>query len=506
MTTTDDRTVVATDAIGDFFWNAVQRRGGEVFEGAYGKAMDGSGWGEDSVDGVGQDTFQSLFQLIPELRSDLPDHLNPLGQVMSEALAAPEMTALRERTRMNQSATLLAWQTLFPDFLKRLADILDEPQPPGEGDGKGDDEGDDDSDGGGGGSGDDGDGDDDSDDGDGDDDEGDGGGDSGDDDEGDGDDLSEQQKADIRQALAEAADDAGKQVEAFTKAWGSEITDFHDLSIERQLEMAERIARDPEFADIMEMAGNLERVAQARKREKMTDASHERSDIEFGRDLSRMTSIERLRACDPEGKIHPAGALMATDWRARYADSKIQQWKMHGIEEIHRGPLVIAVDTSGSMHGREMVVSKALTVAACKMARKDKRPVRVVLFSYDTETFDSPEDYNSDDYIQFLDSVASRFSGGGTNFDEALTECLPAFERDERYEDADLIFITDGEARVSEDVEEAVNESKERNGWNLYTIYTSGGGCDTLNEISDESWTVSRLNDELCLEVLEQVI
>ena len=102
--------------------------------------------------------------------------------------------------------------------------------------------------------------------------------------------------------------------------------------------------------------------------------------------------------------------------------------------------------------------------------------------------------------------MASRFSGGGTNFDEALTECLPAFERDERYEDADLIFITDGEAHVSEDVEEAVNESKERNGWNLYTIYTSGGGCDTLNEISDESWTVSRLNDELCLEVLEQVI
>ena len=39
-------------------------------------------------------------------------HLNPLAQVMSEALGAPEMEALRNRTRMNQSKTLFVRNVL----------------------------------------------------------------------------------------------------------------------------------------------------------------------------------------------------------------------------------------------------------------------------------------------------------------------------------------------------------------------------------------------------------
>ena len=72
-----DNTVIETDAIGSFFWNTVHRRKGPVFENAYMDALRGSDWGEDTVDGVGADTFQSLFQLMPEIRDDLPDHLKP---------------------------------------------------------------------------------------------------------------------------------------------------------------------------------------------------------------------------------------------------------------------------------------------------------------------------------------------------------------------------------------------------------------------------------------------
>lgn len=495
-----DNTVIETDAIGSFFWNTVHRRKGPVFENAYMDALRGSDWGEDTVDGVGADTFQSLFQLMPEIRDDLPDHLNPLAQVMSEALGAPEMEALRNRTRMNQSKTLLAWQSMFPDFLKKLSDIMDEPEPEGgDGEGDGDDDSDNDGDEDGGGDGQ-GDGDEDGDE------DGDGSGET----EGNGGgqgQLSEQQKADIRQALAEAANDADKQVEAFEKAWGSEEKEFLNLSVDAQLKMAERVAADPEFAEIMMMAGNLERMAQSSKQEKATDVPQERVDVEFGRNLSRMTSMERMRASDPTGKHHPAMKLMALEWGTRLVDNRVLQWEMKGIEEVNRGPVVICVDVSGSMQGRDNVVAKALTVAACKVARKDERAVRVVLFSNSAEIYDSPKDYNdAEAYLKFLDNVATRFSGGGTNFDDALEKAMPAFETGTDYEDADLIFITDGAANISSDVEEMVKESKERNEWTMYSIFTSGGYSDTLDEITDTKWTVNSMNDGVCLEVLEGVI
>jgi uncharacterized protein with von Willebrand factor type A (vWA) domain len=159
------------------------------------------------------------------------------------------------------------------------------------------------------------------------------------------------------------------------------------------------------------------------------------------------------------------------------------------------------------MSGKDNTIAKALTIAACKVARRDKRPVRVVLFSSHAETYDSPKDFNDGDaYLEFLDTVATRFSGGGTNFNEALREAMPAFETGTDYEDADLIFITDGCANISDEVEEMVNESKERNEWTMYVIYTSGGYSNTLDEIADTKWTVNTMDENVCLEVLEGVI
>ena len=545
MTNNDDnnetKTTVSANTLGDFFWEVVSGRKSDAFVDAYHDAERQSGWQGDTVDGMGQDIFQSLFQLDPKLKEKMPKSLEARRRVMEEALTSPEMEDLRRKTRLNQSTTMMAWSSLFPSLLKRLREIMDEPSQGGDGDGDdsdedgdgdggggggsdgdGDDQDDDDQDGDGGGDGDgDGDQDDDDDqDGDGDGGDGDGDDDQDDDEDGDGDgdddqdgdgnddipDLSSQQLEDIRQAIGEACEDAEEQVEAFQKAWGSDKKAFNNLPLEEQLRLAERVSNDPQFAEIMELAGNIERITFSNKAKRMTDVPEEIVDVEFGNDIHRMTASERLRICDPDGEIDPQFALMAKDWEMRYIEHKLELWRMEGSEEINKGPIVVCVDCSGSMSGHSNVMAKGLTVGICKLAAKEKRPVRVVLFSCSVETYDSP-DYNNDlEYLRFIENVATRFSGGGTDFNAALEEAMPAFETEGDYSEADLIFITDGAAGIRDDVMEKVTESKEEYKWHLYNIYIGTYGCDALDAISDETWNVSSLNNEICLELTDKLV
>jgi len=134
--------------------------------------------------------------------------------------------------------------------------------------------------------------------------------------------------------------------------------------------------------------------------------------------------------------------------------------QMAGKEEKTRGPLVLALDESASMHDGGIGASwgangrrtgtyagrntwaKACAVALTRIAWSENRPVRCVHFGYGTVVQEVPRDDT-----KALFEMARSFLSGGTSFGSALKqsrEVVGDLEAD-GFAGADIVLITDGE-------------------------------------------------------------
>lgn len=86
------------------------------------------------------------------------------------------------------------------------------------------------------------------------------------------------------------------------------------------------------------------------------------------------------------------------------------------------GPIVICLDTSDSMSGRKMFLSKAVVLACVKAAHSQQRSCRVLAFSNERSVLDAGEinANDKDGIVRLLDFLSHSFAGGGTDVTGAL--------------------------------------------------------------------------------------
>jgi uncharacterized protein with von Willebrand factor type A (vWA) domain len=141
------------------------------------------------------------------------------------------------------------------------------------------------------------------------------------------------------------------------------------------------------------------------------------------------------------------------------------------------------------MSGSPGILAKAIVLAAATRALGTGRDIRVVLFSStgQTETIDlSGQQKNGDEFLDFL-----RYTfGGGTDFDTALRSGLDAL-KGERYGSADLLFITDGLSKITD--EQLLGEwdsYKVDHGAQIFTILVGNDSAGGLERISDRTFVL----------------
>lgn len=147
------------------------------------------------------------------------------------------------------------------------------------------------------------------------------------------------------------------------------------------------------------------------------------------------------------------GAL-ADPWRTadlirRIGERSAMGYAMRGKERTAKGPILVALDLSGSMsEGDKDAWSKAVALAILDIARHERRAFGVCLFNGGiVETFMAPKPHEVSP-IELLD-VLSREPDGGTRFAPPVTWALDIIEsarESGKFKRADLVMITDGEA------------------------------------------------------------
>lgn len=106
------------------------------------------------------------------------------------------------------------------------------------------------------------------------------------------------------------------------------------------------------------------------------------------------------------------------------------------------GPIIICLDTSGSMHGEPIIVAKALTMAISIIAQRQKRKVILVKYS---DSYEGMVIEKFSRQLVLVKRFLSEFESGGNNenkmFGWLFNDLLPSVNKN--FKSADILCITD---------------------------------------------------------------
>lgn len=282
------------------------------------------------------------------------------------------------------------------------------------------------------------------------------------------------------------------------------------MSPEQRLDLAEQLMT-PDMQALSEMVGKMRRFALGVKSTKVIDAPEEIYDVQLGNDLRHLIRSEY--------------ALLATretsyEFYRKFFDRELLQFALRGTEDVGKGPIVVAIDKSGSMSGTPFHWAMGVAEALRRFSMEDDRDYFVMFFgsNNDRERFDFTKGWEQreaengrtpfEKVLTFLSCQAN----GGTQFDgvlnEAVERCRQNFDNDGQSK-ADIVFITDGYAHLDESWIEQFNEQRAEIDARMFSIFVGGardmhhyggtrndGPIELLKKLSDAVIPVQELTGE----------
>lgn len=181
-------------------------------------------------------------------------------------------------------------------------------------------------------------------------------------------------------------------------------------------------------------------------------------DVTMGGDIERVLPSEYLNLAIPE---------MQMTFFAKLLEGGLLEAERHGYDEAGFGPVIIMLDVSGSMNGSinydgtcytKQTIAAAFTMSMIQHCISQHRDCLVIPFQSDADIknhaiFSRGLHKSKGQVLIDIDKISSLKSDGGTSFPNAL-HAIPALLKKYphvRFEQADVIFFSDGEGYSSDE-------------------------------------------------------
>ncbi len=154
------------------------------------------------------------------------------------------------------------------------------------------------------------------------------------------------------------------------------------------------------------------------------------------------------------------------------------------------GPIILCLDTSGSMMGARETVAKAMALECMRQAKAQKRQCYLYSFSGPGDCQELELEVTGKGVSRLLEFLAGSFHGG-TDVDEPFIRALSRLE-EEAWSNADVLLVTDGEIRPpDEDVLRNLDAAKEEMGLKVHGLLVGepGAGKDVVEALCTHTHT-----------------
>lgn len=180
--------------------------------------------------------------------------------------------------------------------------------------------------------------------------------------------------------------------------------------------------------------------------------------------------------------------LLSFDYQNVVAESKeeTEQEEVSDRKKEPKGPVIICVDTSGSMHGMPENIAKTVTFALSKIAIEEERKCYLISFSTGIETLDL-SDFTTGDSLSKLVQFLQMSFNGGTDASPALRHAIEMLQKD-GYKNADVLMISDFiMGTIPDDLVETIEQEKEKH-TEFYSLVIGSSGNPGAIDSFDHNW------------------
>lgn len=266
--------------------------------------------------------------------------------------------------------------------------------------------------------------------------------------------------------------------------------------------LADYLKNNEGVCRLAELLGRMRRQSESERLEKIQTTTHytqtlpdpeaktEIVGITQGRDLEHLLPQELELLSDPETEIlfdlkYIESRLMRFDY-AGTMEKSFEETKEETIkvtEQEKNGPMIICVDTSGSMGGEPETVAKAIAMSLALRAAQEKRDAYLISFSTGIKTYP----LTSAQGLQGLLSFLQMSFGGGTDAAPALRHAVEMLET-ENYARADVLLVSDFDMpRLDDELQSKMNNARSR-GCKFNALNIGSNRQNTITAGFDAEW------------------
>ena len=244
---------------------------------------------------------------------------------------------------------------------------------------------------------------------------------------------------------------------------------------------------------VQEVVDPVRRVVEEIRQVRSPRAPTEARGLERSDDVSRMLPSEAMLLNRP---------VLRRLWHARRLERALSVYRYEGdVEERvrvqaeaaplerssreipERGPIVVCLDTSGSMQGAPEQIAKALVLAVAKAAHQEGRPCRVILFAGPGDVETLTVDLGPGGIGGLLRLLAMSFHGG-TDLGWPLRVALETLD-EAGWSRADLLLVTDGAFDLPSGALEQVSWARETHGTRVHGLLIGVQPSPSLQALCD---------------------
>lgn len=241
-------------------------------------------------------------------------------------------------------------------------------------------------------------------------------------------------KSAAKKASKELAEDA-----SLMRTFGLEEGQLQRMDFKERYNLSKQL-KTSKMLNFANLIGQFKLVAKGARRSKVSSVPDEVAGVQLGDDLSALAIESMIAMATPE--------LELKFWNGFFNHELVQK-KLVGPHALGKGPIIVVCDESGSMSeaaygGTREQWSKALSLALCDQARKNKRDFTYIGFSGAHATYSVHFPKGRVQHAKLIEFI-EHFFGGGTYPFGALLEAVDRVAASPKNNKPDIVFITDGE-------------------------------------------------------------
>lgn len=206
------------------------------------------------------------------------------------------------------------------------------------------------------------------------------------------------------------------------------------------------------------LLGSVRRTPEERRDVETPGTPHDTRGVERSGEIARMLPSEAILFNRPRLRFL---------WHARRAERTLMTYRVIGTEAVRfipddqgrdareverhrkkqeRGPIIVCLDTSGSMQGAPETVAKAVTLEAMRLAHAEKRECYLYAFSGPQDVAEFDLSIAKGGIAALLEFLGASFHGG-TDVAEPVARAIKRLETGSWLR-ADVVVVSDGEFPV----------------------------------------------------------